>query len=411
MNATKRKVHLESQSQWVPAAERTLRLLALLASAPQGMTASEIMAALRIPRSALFALLNTLKTLGYVEQAEPRQPYCIGQRIYALQPPRPLGSNSLILTFHEESASHPLDETVALSMLSGAEVLTLAEAACPHAVRSVLSPGQRSQAAEHPAGWVLLAGLPEAGLQHRLGAIPKALHTTLRDVRAQGAARMHNEEQITLAVPLCPNGSQPEAALVMGIPIFRWSPQRGDGLLLRLREMAARISYRMGALKYQPYGLAPAQRIGPSVAMSPNELDTFLEGPWAARLACLRPDGSPHVVPMWYEWRDQAFLVAAWPGSLWADFVVQNPAVALTIDEPWPPMRRVLVRGQAQALPPEMLSDDVTGLYQRLSARYLGVAAQISLPYAGAGSEWRAFRIPPEKIIARQEQMEPDYER
>jgi len=136
--------------------------------------------------------------------------------------------------------------------------------------------------------------------------------------------------------------------------------------------------------------------------MPEAELHTFLDGPWAARLACIRPDGSPHVVPVWYEWRDATFLVAAWPGSAWADFVTQNPAVALTIDEPWPPLRRILVRGQAHILVPESIPGGIEGLRTRISARYLGAPVQSGDVPAPA---WKAFRIPPAKMIAHREQL------
>jgi hypothetical protein len=138
--------------------------------------------------------------------------------------------------------------------------------------------------------------------------------------------------------------------------------------------------------------------------MTEEELRIFLDGPWAARLACIRPDGSPHVVPIWYEWRDAIFFIAAWPGSVWADFVTQNPAVALTIDEPWPPMRRVLVRGQAQPLASDNIPGGIEGLCARLNARYLGAPVQ-STNVDELRTAWKAFRIPPVKIIAHREQQ------
>jgi len=49
-------------SKHVPAAERTMRLLELLASAPDGLPAGEMLGELLFSRSALFALLNTLKS-------------------------------------------------------------------------------------------------------------------------------------------------------------------------------------------------------------------------------------------------------------------------------------------------------------------------------------------------------------
>ncbi len=392
--------------QRVPAAERTIRVLELLIGAPNGLTAGEMAAALGAPRSVLFALLNTLKGMGYAEQPTTRGPYRAGPRLYALSRPHPFGTNTLVFTFYEEVAGRSFDETVVLAVLDGSDVLIVAEAACERPVRSVLPTGHRAPAAESAAGRVLLAGLPTVTSERRLETVPTELLTTLAEVRRQATAERAQEDTVELAVPICPDGYRPVAALLASVPTFRWSRAAGDALLASLREMAARISYRLGALVYRPYGLMAPRRLGPTVLMAPDELRIFLEGPWAARLACLRSDGSPHVVPVWYEWTGEAFLVAAWPGSLWAGYVTHHPTVALTIDEPWPPMRRVLAQGEAQAISPGELPEGLEGLFCRLSVRYLGTPAHVVVPPEAPKGVWRAFRIVPTRLTARREQIQ-----
>ena len=49
--------------------ERTLRLVELLLAQPDGLSPQELMFQAGLPRSSLFQLLNTLKKLGYLEQA------------------------------------------------------------------------------------------------------------------------------------------------------------------------------------------------------------------------------------------------------------------------------------------------------------------------------------------------------
>lgn len=397
-----------SYSERVPAAERTLQILELLSTTSEGLAAGEIEMALEIPRSALFALLNTLKNMGYIQQDAPRRPYRPGPRLQALRIPRPVGTTALTQAFREETATRTPEETLALVIMEGTDALVVAEAPCEAAVRVVLPPGKRRSAHEDAAGIVLLAGLPQTALDHRFPDQPADIPALLQETRHQTAAQLAEEGLVNLAVPVCPDGYQPEAALTMGIPTFRWSQARGERLLQSLRETAARLSHRLGALTYQPYRMASASRFGPSRAMGAGELKRFLNGPWAARLACVRPDGSPHVVPVWYEWRDDTFLVAAWPGSLWAGYVQQKPAVALTIDEPWPPMRRVLVRGQACPLPSGGAEGhavkNVETLYRRLSARYLGLTVETMLP----GEGWQAFEIVPETVVARKQVEEAE---
>lgn len=46
--------------------------------------------------------------------------------------------------------------------------------------------------------------------------------------------------------------------------------------------------------------------------MSQFDMEEFLEAARIAHLVTLRPDGSPHVAPVWYEYTDGVFLV--WTG-------------------------------------------------------------------------------------------------
>lgn len=386
----------------VPATVRTVRILELLAAAPEGLTAGQLAAALAIPHSALYALLNTLKGLEYVRQGGPRAPYQLGPRARALHPPRPRGDAALIFAFHEEAAHHAPEETLALVALNGADVVILAEAPCAQPVRSVLPTGYRTAAADHPAGWVLLAGLSEPALARSLPHPADDLPALLQEVRRQTLARRGQDDVVLLAAPVCPDGQQPEAALLLSIPAFRWHAAKEHALAHTLREMAARLSYRLGAQTYLPYGVARPYHIGESVPLPAAEWDAFLNGPWAARLACIRPDGTPHIVTVWYEWDGGAFVMIAWPGSSWAEWVMMNPAVALTVAEPWPPLRRVLARGPAQLLAPDALPGGLAGLYRRLSARYLGAAAETAAPVS-AGAGWRAFRVAPTELEAEME--------
>ncbi len=388
--------------QYVPAAVRTVRILELLATSPEGLTAGQLAAALAIPHSALHALLNTLKELDYIQQAGPRLPYHLGAGARALQAPRPLGDAALIFAFHEEATRHTPEETLALGVLDDADVVILAEAPCPQTVRSVIPAGHRAEAVGHPAGLILLAGLSDLALARSVPRPANDLPGVLQDVRQQTLARRAYAEVVTLAVPICPDGQHPEAALLFSIPVFRWNELREHALIRALREIAARISYRLGAPTYLPYGVARPHRLGTSGPLPPAELAPFLNGPWAARLACIRPDGTPHIVTVWYEWDGAAFLMIAWPGSSWAECVMTNPAVALTVAEPWPPLRRVLARGKARVLAPDALPGGLDGLYRRLSVRYLGAAAETILPVSyGAG--WQAFSVTPAELEAEME--------
>ncbi len=57
------------------------------------------------------------------------------------------------------------------------------------------------------------------------------------------------------------------------------------------------------------------QRRGRRIAMTPEEVDDFLEQQPICRLATVNHDGSPHVSPLWFVWID---------GALWLNSVVKS---------------------------------------------------------------------------------------
>src|SRR5690606_35040806 len=95
--------------------------------------------------------------------------------------------------------------------------------------------------------------------------------------------------------------------------------------------------------------------------------------------ACVRQDGTPHVLPLWYEWDGEQVWLVASPGAQWKEYVTAGAAessrVSLTIDEPWPPLRRAFIVGEAQIVPASETPGGLQGLRQRLAVRYLGRGA------------------------------------
>lgn len=364
----------------IPAAERTLRLIELLFERAEGWTPQELLLELDLSRSSLFALLRGLKALGYVEQMGRRGRYTAGARLLAWRVPQPPNGQDLLAAFYQEAemlapaAPGAPRETLALALPAGSGAYQVtAQVEGSELVRSAFHPGQVYR--ELPAAAQALAAAPEPS------------------VAANGYALETGPDAFNLALPVCRDGRTPEAALLLSAPRFRWSAESlKDAYLEPLREMAAHLSYRMGAPVYAPYRQEPRDVVRATAALSPEEIARFLKGPYAARLACIRPDGRPHVIPVWQEWDGQDFHVIAWRGSQWADYVQENPNVSLTVDEPWVPLRRVVVSGCADALdaPPAELNR----LLQRMTRRYLGRPAAPGM----AGQVQRAFRIRPQSL-------------
>jgi DNA-binding IclR family transcriptional regulator len=374
-----------TESQHVPAAERTIRLLETLADAPGGLTTSELMDEVDGSRSGLYALINTLRAHDFVASDEGR--HRLGPAIWGLLPDRPRELQTLLTAFAEETRAHPVEETIAVTWPEGGRPTVAAEASPDRSVRVVYRPG-----APRPAGSTDVLVM-EAGGPGDDGPLP--------GVRRTGIAVEASEEMTEIAVPVCADGTHPTAALVGGIPSGRATDHAVETLARTLRQLAARLSHRLGAAVYQPYGWVGTEPVGPSRDLEEPELDQFLRGLWGAQLACVRSDGTPHVIPLWYEWDGEVMWLAASPGASWRSYIADNPRVSVTLDEPWPPLRRVFLAGEAAEVADSEVPGGLGGLRRRLAVRYLGRGADQS-PELQETEGWAAVRIVPDRIHGRQ---------
>ncbi|HEV8636326.1 MAG TPA: pyridoxamine 5'-phosphate oxidase family protein [Chloroflexota bacterium] len=87
------------------------------------------------------------------------------------------------------------------------------------------------------------------------------------------------------------------------------------------------------------------ERGGP---LTPAELDEFLNAPRLLKLACLRPDGWPYVVPLWYVWLERRFYVIGRERAAWVGFVRESPRVGILVDEEERQHRRLQATGLAR---------------------------------------------------------------
>jgi nitroimidazol reductase NimA-like FMN-containing flavoprotein (pyridoxamine 5'-phosphate oxidase superfamily) len=81
--------------------------------------------------------------------------------------------------------------------------------------------------------------------------------------------------------------------------------------------------------------------------LSPSELDEFLAQPLLLKLACVRPDGWPYIVPLWYAWHDHKLYVVGRERAVWIDYIRHEPRVGVLIDEDARRHRRVQMTATA----------------------------------------------------------------
>lgn len=138
-----------------------------------------------------------------------------------------------------------------------------------------------------------------------------------------------------------------------------------------------------------------AEASGP---LQPAELTRFLDDEWLATLSCLAENGSPYSVPVWYLWEDERFWVVPRAHSEWARLLACNPRISLAVSEPSPPLRRVLVEGDATPLTGPGSSERASALSARIAIRYLGSTAGSYLE-ATASQPLQVFMIVPSKLV------------
>ena len=87
-----------------------------------------------------------------------------------------------------------------------------------------------------------------------------------------------------------------------------------------------------------------------------------------ARLAYTWMDGTPRVVPIWFHWNGDQFILGTPQKAPKLKALAADPSVALTIDDNTFPHKVLLVRGRSSI---EML-DDVVPEYALSATRYFG---------------------------------------
>ncbi|WP_435972538.1 PPOX class F420-dependent oxidoreductase [Streptomyces sp. Qhu_M48] len=104
--------------------------------------------------------------------------------------------------------------------------------------------------------------------------------------------------------------------------------------------------------------------------MTDDEWRTFVSaGTRTGKLATVRDDGSPHVVPIWFLLDGDTFVFTTGKGTVKGRNLARDGRVSLCVDDDTPPFAFVALSGRAE------LSEDPAQLRHwagRLGARYMG---------------------------------------
>ena len=101
--------------------------------------------------------------------------------------------------------------------------------------------------------------------------------------------------------------------------------------------------------------------------MTPEQIEDYLSMPHIADLATVRPDGSPHVAPVWFLYEDGVVKVLAETSSVKVKNLKSEPRVSVSIATDQQPYEYVIVNGVA-----EISEGDISDILRRISVHYQG---------------------------------------
>lgn len=133
--------------------------------------------------------------------------------------------------------------------------------------------------------------------------------------------------------------------------------------------------------------------------MNASERHDFLVGSVrTAILATVRPDGRPHVAPIWFDLDEDTVVFTTWHTSVKARNITNDPRVSLCVDDEEPPFAFVLIEGEV-----EIREDDPALQYwaTRIAGRYMGKELAESYGERNSVEGELLLRLRPVKTIAR----------
>jgi uncharacterized protein len=125
-----------------------------------------------------------------------------------------------------------------------------------------------------------------------------------------------------------------------------------------------------------------------------DDREVFLNEPNVAVLATVDRRGKPHGAPVWYLYRNGAFVISTGRGSQKHRNVEANPEVTVVVDRRTLPYYAVMARGRAE------IGDPLTDAERReLAVRYLGDELGNRYVERTSGQDAITIRIRPRKLI------------
>ena len=143
--------------------------------------------------------------------------------------------------------------------------------------------------------------------------------------------------------------------------------------------------------------------------MTKTEIRTFLKKEtFTGKLATVKKDGSPHVVPIWFVLAYQNnednlgnIYFTTFIGSIKAENIRRDNRISICIDDQTPPFSFVTIHGTAKLYP--YRQKEVLKWATRIAKRYMGKKHSRAYGERNSGEGAVLVQIKPTKIIAEKD--------
>jgi PPOX class probable F420-dependent enzyme len=129
--------------------------------------------------------------------------------------------------------------------------------------------------------------------------------------------------------------------------------------------------------------------------MRKGEIARFLAEPNVAVVAVTAPDGAPHAVPTWYEYRRGEIFFVTDATAYKCKCLMRDPRVTLCVDGRKPPYKAVILKGRATL--EEKVDDE---RMERMAIAYLGRKAGREYASQFKGAPVVVVRFKPDRVIS-----------
>ncbi len=242
---------------------RALGILELMMTSGKPLTVAEIIAALRIPKSTAYELVNTLAGAGYLESQGDDKRLFLGRKLFELgsayrsQVDLIKDGGRVIAELRDRTG-----ETVQLSVLDGAMMLVLLKEEGSNPIRIVSQVGSRVPVNWAASGRLLVSDLDDPALTDLLRKTVRqsptgrakldvdALVREIRQARKRGYAtevNETNEHAGCVAAPVYDSSGRCVAAISIVVPTARLTARHRSQLVADVTDAASRLSHRLGA--------------------------------------------------------------------------------------------------------------------------------------------------------------------